>query len=43
MFDDPDIGIDWPFHEIGGVKNLIISDKDNNLQSFKDYFAKGCK
>lgn len=43
MFDDPDIGIDWPFHEIGGVKNLIISDKDKNLQSFKDYFAKGCK
>ena len=37
MYDDPDIGIDWPFEEIGGKQNLIISEKDLNLMSFKDY------
>lgn len=30
-FNDPDLGIDW------GEDNLIISDKDKNLQSFKAY------
>lgn len=42
-FDDPDISVVWPFHEIGGLDKLIISDKDKNLQSFKQYFKKGCK
>lgn len=42
-FDDPDISVDWPFHQIGGSDKLIISDKDKNLQSFKQYFEKGCK
>lgn len=42
-FDDPDLSIDWPFNEIGGIENLIISDKDNGLQSFKTYFDNGCK
>ena len=37
MYDDPDIGIDWPFDLIGGKENLIISDKDLNLMSFKEY------
>ena len=37
MYDDPDIGIDWPFDEIGGKQNLIISEKDLNLMSFKEY------
>lgn len=37
MYNDPDIGIVWPFDEIGGEQNLIISDKDRNLMSFKDY------
>ena len=42
-FDDPDIGVDWPFNEIGGLDKLIISEKDKNLQSFDDYCKKGCK
>lgn len=42
-FDDPDISVDWPFRQIGGPDKLIISDKDKNLQSFKQYFEKGCK
>lgn len=36
-YDDPDIGIEWPFELIGGKENLIISDKDLNLMSFKEY------
>ena len=43
MFDDPDIGVEWPFEEIGGNEKLIIADKDKNLQSFKDYCQKGYK
>ena len=34
-FDDSDLGIDWPFDEIGGKENLIVSQKDRELQSFQ--------
>ena len=37
MYNDPDINIKWPFELIGGKENLIISDKDKNLMSFKEY------
>lgn len=37
MYNDPDIGIEWPFEEIGGIENLIISEKDKNLMSFQRY------
>lgn len=37
LYDDPDIGIVWPFDRIGGIQNLIISDKDKNLMSFAQY------
>lgn len=37
MYDDLDIGIQWPFEDIGGMQNLIISDKDKTLMRFKDY------
>lgn len=37
IYNDPDIAIDWPFDEIGGVENLIISEKDRKLMSFKEY------
>ena len=36
-YDDPDIGIQWPFDLIGGKENLIISEKDLHLMSLKDY------
>lgn len=39
MYNDPDIGVEWPFEEIGGVENMIISEKDENLMSLKDYKA----
>lgn len=37
MFNDPDLGVEWPFEEIGGIENLILSDKDRNLQSFREF------
>lgn len=37
MYNDPDIGIEWPFELIGGKENLIISEKDLNLMSFAQY------
>ena len=37
MYNDPELDIKWPFDLIGGVKNLIISEKDLNLMSFSDY------
>lgn len=40
MYNDPDINIQWPFEKIGGISNLIISDKDKNLMSFKEYVNK---
>ena len=40
MYNDPDIGIEWPFELIGGKEKLIISEKDLNLMSFKDYTNK---
>lgn len=37
MYNDPDIGIEWPFELIGGKENMIISDKDKKLMSFEEY------
>ena len=36
-YDDPDIGIDWPFERIGGKDRLIISEKDLKLMSFREF------
>lgn len=43
MYNDPSINIEWPFEEIGGRENLIISEKDLNLQSFQTYTKKMLK
>ena len=40
MYNDSDININWPFDKISGINNLIISEKDLNLISFKDYKEK---
>lgn len=42
-FDDLDLHINWPYDEIGGKDNIIISEKDNSLQSFEEYCANGYK
>ena len=36
-WDDPEMGIRWPLERIGGEKNLILSEKDRNLQSFAQF------
>ncbi len=36
-YDDPDLAILWPYDEIGGKQNIINSEKDENLQSFKNF------
>ena len=40
MYNDLDIGIEWPYELIGGKENLIISEKDKNLMSFIEYSNK---
>ena len=37
MYNDPDIGIEWPFSENLREEDLILSDKDKVNQSFKEY------
>lgn len=39
-YDDPDMAIVWPFEKIGGVEKLIISEKDKNLMSLKEYLER---
>ncbi len=36
-FDDPDINIEWPVDIIGGWGNVITSEKDAKLQSFREF------
>lgn len=37
MYNDPEIAISWPFELVGGMDNVIISEKDLNLLSFDEY------
>ena len=37
MYDDADIGVEWPFSAIGGRENLIVSEKDLHLMTLQDY------
>lgn len=41
MYDDPDINVNWPLESIGGMDNLIISEKDKNLMSLQEYLQIG--
>ena len=40
IWNDPDIGVEWGLDRIDGEGNLIIADKDKNLQSFKEFMMK---
>lgn len=40
MYNDPDIGVEWPMDLIGGEKNIIISEKDLKLMTFMEYTSK---
>lgn len=37
MWDDPDIAVTWPLNKVGGEENIILADKDKNLQSFQTF------
>lgn len=37
LWDDPDIGVEWPLEKIGGRDKVILSDKDKALQSFAQF------
>lgn len=37
MWNDEDIAVEWPLDLIGGIENLIVADKDKNLQTFKQF------
>lgn len=39
-WNDPDLGIDWPISEVGGKENVILSNKDQELQSFNEFIRK---
>lgn len=38
LWNDSDIGIDWPLDQIGGIENLILSEKDQKWPTFKELF-----
>lgn len=40
IYNDPEINIKWPLEKIGGLENIIISERDKNLMSFSDYKSK---
>lgn len=37
MWNDTDIAVVWPMEKIGGIENLILADKDKNLQTFREF------
>ncbi len=37
IWDDETININWPVDRFGGKQNIILSDKDKNLQTFDEF------
>lgn len=40
MWNDKDINVVWPLEKIGGIDNVILAEKDLNLQTFKEFIEK---
>ncbi len=40
MWNDPDIAVKWPLELIGGEENVILAEKDKNLQTFQEFMDK---
>jgi dTDP-4-dehydrorhamnose 3,5-epimerase len=36
-WNDSDVGIAWPLELVGGIENVILSEKDRNLQSLNEF------
>ncbi len=39
-WNDPDLAVQWPLEKIGGIEQVITSEKDQNLQTFAEFMAK---
>jgi dTDP-4-dehydrorhamnose 3,5-epimerase len=37
IWNDPDINVQWPLKEVGGLDQVIIAGKDKNLPTFKKF------
>lgn len=37
LWNDPELAVAWPLYKVGGVENVILADKDKNLQSFAQF------
>ena len=40
MWNDKDLDVKWPLHLVGGAENVILADKDKNLQTFAAFMSK---
>ena len=40
LWNDAELGIDWPLERIGGPENVILATKDRNLQSFSQFMER---
>lgn len=37
LWNDPDIGVKWPLELVGGETQIILAEKDKNLQNFSEF------
>lgn len=37
LWNDPDIGIEWPIKDVGGIEKIILAEKDKKLKTFKQF------
>lgn len=37
LWDDPDLAVQWPLELVGGREHVILAEKDENLQSFRQF------
>ena len=40
QWNDEQIGVEWPLDLIGGAENVILAEKDKNLQTFQEFMNK---
>lgn len=40
LWNDPDIGVNWPLERIGGLQNVILAEKDTHMQSFSEFMQR---
>lgn len=37
LWNDPQLAVEWPLDEAGGMENVILSEKDKHLQTFEQF------